>query len=72
MAYEVSVKEIQPLRFAGVRAKTTINKVTEKVTQLLNETADYLEAQASNRRAQGSGSATKWALLWSTSRSATP
>ena len=45
MAYDIKIKEVQPQLYAGVRAKTTINKVTEKVTQLLGETADYLETQ---------------------------
>lgn len=45
MAYDIKVKELKPQRYAAVRAKTTINKVTEKVTQLLNETAEYLDSQ---------------------------
>lgn len=45
MAYDIVTKEIKAQRIAAVRAKTTINKVTEKVTQLLGETAEYLESQ---------------------------
>lgn len=55
MAYDISIKEIKPQRFAGVRAKTTINKVTEKVTQLLNETAEYLETQGVKPTGPGFG-----------------
>jgi effector-binding domain-containing protein len=55
MAYDISIKEIKPQRFAGVRAKTTINKVTEKVTQLLGETAEYLEAQGVKPTGPGFG-----------------
>jgi effector-binding domain-containing protein len=55
MAYDISIKEIKPQRFAGVRAKTTINKVTEKVTQLLGETADYLESQGVKPTGPGFG-----------------
>ena len=35
MAYDVAIRELKPQLIAAVRAKTTINKVTEKVTQLL-------------------------------------
>ena len=45
MAYDITTRDIKQQRYAGVRAKTTINKVTEKVTQLLNETAEYLDSQ---------------------------
>jgi effector-binding domain-containing protein len=55
MAYDISIKEIKPQRFAGVRAKTTINKVTEKVTQLLSETAEYLESQGVKPTGPGFG-----------------
>ena len=44
MAYDITVKDIKAQKVAAVRAKTTINKVTEKVTQLLNETKDYLDS----------------------------
>jgi effector-binding domain-containing protein len=55
MAYEISIKELKPQRFAAVRAKTTLNKVTEKVTQLLGETADYLEAEGIKPTGPGFG-----------------
>jgi effector-binding domain-containing protein len=42
---DIKVKDFQPQLMAAVRAKTTINKITEKVVQLLTETADYLESQ---------------------------
>jgi len=45
MGYDIVTKEIKAQKYAAIRAKTTINKVTEKVTQLLAETADYLESQ---------------------------
>jgi len=41
MDYDVTIKDLKPQLFAAVRAKTTINKVTEKVVQLLGETADH-------------------------------
>lgn len=44
MAYDINVKDIKQQRYAAVRAKTTINKVTEKVTQLLSETKEYLDS----------------------------
>ncbi len=45
MAYDIVTKEIKEHRYAAVRAKTTLNKVAEKVLQLLGETAEYLESQ---------------------------
>ena len=45
MAYDIETKQIKGHRYAAVRAKTTLNKVTEKVLQLLGETAEYLESQ---------------------------
>ena len=53
MAYDIKVREVRPQQYAGVRAKTTINKVTEKVTQLLNETAEYLESQGAKPTGPG-------------------
>jgi effector-binding domain-containing protein len=55
MAYEIEIKEIKPQRFAGIRAKATINKVTQKVTQLLSETAEYLESQGVKPTGPGFG-----------------
>ena len=55
MAYDIAIREIKPQRMAAVRAKTTINKVTEKVTQLLGETADYLESQGVKPTGPGFG-----------------
>lgn len=55
MAYEIAIKELKSQRFAAVRAKTTINKVTEKVVQLLSETADYLESEGITPTGPGFG-----------------
>ena len=44
MDFGIEIREYKPQRIASVRAKTTINKVTSKVTQLLQETADYLQS----------------------------
>ena len=40
----IQIRECKPQKIAAIRAKTTINKVTPKVVQLLQETADYLES----------------------------
>ena len=55
MAYDIVTKEIKGHRYAAVRAKTTLNKVTEKVIQLLGETADYLETQGIKPTGPGFG-----------------
>lgn len=44
MQFDIQVRSFAPQKFAAVRAKTTIDKVTPKVTQLLRETADYLDS----------------------------
>lgn len=44
MDFGIQIREIKPQKIAAIRAKTTINKVTPKVVQLLQETADYLES----------------------------
>lgn len=44
MDFGIQIREIKPQKIAAVRAKTTINKVTPKVVQLLQETAEYLES----------------------------
>ena len=55
MAYDVEIREFKPQRMAAVRAKTTINKVTEKVVQLLGETAEYLQSQGVEPTGPGFG-----------------
>ena len=55
MDYDVTIKDLKPQFFAAVRAKTTINKVTEKVVQLLGETADYLKEQGIEPTGPGFG-----------------
>ena len=52
---DIKLKDLQPQQMAAVRAKTTINKITEKVVQLLNETADYLESQGIKPTGPGFG-----------------
>ena len=42
--FGIQIREIKPQKIAAIRAKTTINKVTPKVVQLLQETAEYLES----------------------------
>ena len=44
MEFGIQLRSYKPQKIAAVRAKTTIDKVTPKVTQLLQETADYLES----------------------------
>ena len=39
------IRGFEPRRTAAIRVKTTLDKVTPKVTQLLNETAEYLQSQ---------------------------
>lgn len=55
MAYDITIKEFREQKMAAVRAKTTLNKVTEKVTQLLGETSDYLESQGIRPTGPGFG-----------------
>ena len=55
MAYDVTVRDLKSQLFAAVRAKTTINKVTEKVVQLLGETAEYLKEQGIEPTGPGFG-----------------
>ena len=45
MDYEVEIREYGPRQTAAIRVKTTLDKVSPKVIQLLNETATYLESQ---------------------------
>ena len=42
--YAVEIREYEPRKTAAIRVKTTLDKVSPKVTQLLNETAEYLES----------------------------
>ena len=44
MDFGIQIRDCKPQKIAAIRAKTTINKVTPKVVQLLQETADYLES----------------------------
>ncbi len=44
MDFGIQIREYRPQKIAAIRAKTTIDKVTPKVTQLLQETADYLDS----------------------------
>ncbi len=44
MDFGIQIRAYRPQKIAAVRAKTTIDKVTPKVTQLLQETADYLQS----------------------------
>lgn len=41
--FEIKLRDYKPQRIASIRAKTTIDKVTSKVSQLLQETSDYLD-----------------------------
>ncbi len=45
MDYDIKIKDIPEQKIASVRVKTTLNKVPEKVRQLLTETAEYLDSQ---------------------------
>jgi len=49
------IREFAPRTTATVRVKTTLNKVTPKVIQLLNETAEYLGAQGVSPSGPGFG-----------------
>ena len=44
MDFNIKIRDFKPQKIAAIRAKTTIDKVTPKVTQLLQETAEYLDA----------------------------
>lgn len=44
LEYAVEIREYEPRKTAAIRVKTTLDKVSPKVTQLLNETAEYLES----------------------------
>ena len=44
MDFGIQLRNYKPQKIAAIRAKTTIDKVTPKVAQLLQETADYLDA----------------------------
>mgnify|MGYP006166550157 FL=1 len=39
------IRQFKPRNTAAIRVKTTLDKMTPKVIQLLNETAAYLESQ---------------------------
>jgi len=39
------IRQFEPRNTAAIRVKTTLDKMTPKVIQLLNETAAYLESQ---------------------------
>ncbi len=43
--YVFAIRAYEPRKTAAIRVKTTMDKVTPKVTQLLNETAEYLQSQ---------------------------
>lgn len=45
MGYDIKIKDSPEQRLASIRVKTTLNKVPEKVRQLLTETKEYLDAQ---------------------------
>ena len=61
MDFGIQIREIKPQKIAAVRAKTTINKVTPKVVQLLQETAEYLESVGVQPAGPASASTTRWA-----------
>ena len=42
---DVEIRRFEPRKTAAIRVKTTRDKVTPKVIQLLNETAGYLQSQ---------------------------
>ncbi len=44
MDFGIQLRAYKPQKIAAIRAKTTIDKVTPKVTQLLQETSDYLDS----------------------------
>ncbi len=44
MDFGIEIRDCKPQKIAAIRAKTTINKVTPKVAQLLRETAERLES----------------------------
>lgn len=55
MSYTIKIKEYSPTKTAAVRVKTTLDKVPEKVSQLLNETYEYLEGQGIEPTGPGFG-----------------
>ena len=52
---DVEIREFEPRKTAAIRVKTTLDKVTPKVTQLLNETAEYLQSQGITPAGPGFG-----------------
>ena len=44
MDFEINIQEFKTQKTAGVRAKTTLDKVPAKVILLLHETTDYLDS----------------------------
>ncbi|MEK9659342.1 MAG: GyrI-like domain-containing protein [Chloroflexota bacterium] len=51
--FNVKVKEYPAQRMAAIRVKTTLNKVPEKVGQLLQETSVYLASQGIEPKGHG-------------------
>ncbi len=51
----VEIREFEPRKTAAIRVKTTLDKVTPKVIQLLNETAEYLQSQGITPAGPGFG-----------------
>jgi effector-binding domain-containing protein len=49
------IRLFEPQHTASVRVKTTLNKMTPKVTQLLNETAEFLQSQGISPMGPGFG-----------------
>lgn len=55
MDFGIEIRECKPQKIAAIRAKTTINKVTPKVAQLLRETAEHLESVGARPAGPGVG-----------------
>ena len=55
MDFGIEIRDCKPQKIAAIRAKTTINKVTPKVAQLLREAAEYLDSVGARPAGPGVG-----------------